>query len=214
MKKIRHCRSKGFSFFPVLCLIGGLLLGLAGGLLAPRYLKVDMPKWLKPAEPSKTAKSGFLSPRDEEWNRLINEVKDSKDDLLKREKLVTEREKLADEKEKLLLRLKEEVAQTESQTEKFIKKYNEDYSYDTVEFKNIKQLEKDFIEMEPSAAAPLLANLGDALAVKVLQLMPPEQVGLILTEMAKLDKGADKAVEYCQKLKKLKPYTPPQEENQ
>lgn len=202
---LRTSRCHGNALAPLLCLLAGLLVGLAVCLL-PRLWNVDPMEWFRPPpqpEPKPAAVKDELTKV--ELRSLIADVKKQRAALEEREQALTARATELDQqgvKNEALRRQMDEVQQRVDAQVAEAKKIL--IQCDAAEQVNVGKLAKMWAQMEPAEVASLIKNLDTDVAAKVMANMQERQAAPILGEVAKMPNAEKLAAELVEKLKKIK----------
>jgi hypothetical protein len=117
---------------------------------------------------------------------LINELKESNDGMLARQKDLSTLEARISAERLEVEKVKQDVLRMRQELDRRIVEVQEN------EAKNLKVLAQTYSSMAPSAAVPILHEMDEDIVVKIFSLMKSERVGILLGEMARVA-GADKS---------------------
>ena len=210
----RRPSPRGAVLVPILCVVVGILLGVALGVV-PRFFNIDPMRWIKPEAASteaaasgeksagdekdgKKTKEEVVHPKELELRRLIADVQKQRAALEEREKPLAAREAQLEQTRKSLEEMKQQIDVVEAR----VKKSN--LEVDASELKNIKKLAKTWSQMEPTEVVALVKGLDIDLAAKVISSMQERAVAPILGAMATAADSEKLAPDLVMKLKLIK----------
>jgi len=190
---------------PILCVVIGLVLGLAVGIV-PRFFNFDPMRLFKSeavtlekAEPGeKKIKADAVQPKEVELRRMIADVTKQRALLEEREKPLTARTAQLEQERKALEEMKLQMDAIEARMKK------SSIEMDINEQKNIKRLAKMWAQMEPTEVVSLVKGLDLELAAKVISTMQERAAAPILGAMASAADGGTLAPDLVQKLRQIK----------
>lgn len=168
-------------------ILGALLFLVTTAMVIPAGIAVA-----PPSEDKEEAahKHGPVNTRGPSWDFFNPELDQVVAELKMEKEGMSVKKKQLDE---LDARLKAERAELDEAGRK-VAKMRDEVSRDVLKIKddeaaNLKRLAKMYMAMEPAGAAKILAELDDAVVVKIMTLMKDADSGLILDALAK--SGAD-----------------------
>lgn len=203
---------QGKVLVPVLCVVIGILIGVALGIV-PRFFNLDPMRWIKTEAvqtpettekndaDEKKVKGDAIHPKEVELRRLIADVQKQRALLDDREKPLAAREAKIEQEKKELAELKQQMDAVETRTKKA------SLDLEASEQKNIKRLAKMWAQMEPAEVVALVKNLDIDLAAKVISSMQERAAAPIFGAMATAADSEKLAPELVQKFKQIKQAT-------